>query len=66
MSGTREPGGSYPARPRHVALRFAVSIGLRIYLNYFDTYSTVYGALDAVLILLLWIVSRALHCSSAE
>ena len=44
-----------PGAALAVALWIAVSIGLRLYLHYFDTYSTVYGTLGAVLILLLWI-----------
>ena len=31
-----------------------VSIGFRIYLHYFDTYSVTYGSLGAVIILLMW------------
>jgi membrane protein len=38
-----------------VLLWAGVSLGLRLYLEYFDTYTTVYGGLGAVLILLLWI-----------
>ena len=30
------------------------SLGLRIYLHYFDTYSVTYGSLGAVIILLTW------------
>ncbi len=32
----------------------AGSLGLRLYLHYFDTYSVTYGSLGAVIILLLW------------
>jgi membrane protein len=44
-----------PGAAASVLLWIAVSIGLRLYLRYFNTYSTVYGTLGAVLILLLWI-----------
>jgi membrane protein len=33
---------------------FAASIGLRIYLHYFDSFSATYGSLGAVIILLTW------------
>jgi membrane protein len=38
-----------------VLLWIGLSLGLRLYLEYFDSYTTVYGGLGAVLILLLWI-----------
>lgn len=38
-----------------VALWFLVSIGLRIYFHFFNSYATVYGAMGAALILLLWL-----------
>lgn len=37
-----------------VALWLIVSLGFRLYLSYFDTYTTVYGSLGAVIILMLW------------
>lgn len=37
-----------------VILWMAVSIGLRVYLHFFATYSATYGSLGAVIILLLW------------
>ncbi len=37
-----------------VSLWFASSLGLRIYLHFFNNYSKTYGALGAVIILLLW------------
>lgn len=37
-----------------VILWMAVSIGLRIYLHFFGTYSVGYGSLGAVMVLLLW------------
>jgi membrane protein len=33
---------------------FLASLGLRVYLHYFDTYSVTYGSLGAVIILLTW------------
>ena len=44
-----------PGAAAAVVLWMVVSVGLRIYLRYFQTYATVYGTLGAVLILLLWI-----------
>jgi membrane protein len=38
-----------------VALWLLVSFGFRIYLNFFDSYSTTYGSLGAVIILMLWL-----------
>jgi membrane protein len=38
-----------------LALWLAVSFGFRLYIYYFDTYSTTYGSLGAVMILLLWL-----------
>ena len=37
-----------------VVLWLVVSIGLRIYLHYFDHYGATYGSLGAVIILMLW------------
>jgi len=37
-----------------VALWLAVSFVLRPYLGYFNSYSTTYGSLGAVIILMLW------------
>jgi membrane protein len=34
---------------------FASSVGLRIYLHFFNTYTTMYGSIGAVMILLLWL-----------
>jgi membrane protein len=36
-------------------LWFAASVGLRLYLRYFDRYSATYGSLGAVIILMLWL-----------
>ena len=33
---------------------FLASMGLRVYLHYFDSYSATYGSLGAVIILLTW------------
>ena len=44
-----------PGAAAGVCLWFLVSFALRIYLHYFNAYSTVYGSLGAVLILLLWL-----------
>jgi membrane protein len=44
-----------PGAAMAVLLCVALSLGLRIYLAYFDSYTTIYGGLGAVLILLLWI-----------
>lgn len=38
-----------------LGLWLAVSFCFRLYLHYFDTYSTTYGSLGAVMILLLWL-----------
>ena len=38
-----------------VALWLLVSIGFRIYLHFFDSYSATYGSLGAVIILMLWL-----------
>jgi membrane protein len=37
-----------------VILWALASIGLRVYLHYFNTYSTTYGSLGAVIVLMLW------------
>lgn len=37
-----------------VAMWLAVSFGFKLYLLYFNSYSMVYGSIDAVIILLLW------------
>jgi membrane protein len=37
-----------------VGLFLGVSFGLRLYLSYFHTYSTAYGSLGAVILLLVW------------
>jgi membrane protein len=36
-------------------LWLASSVGLRVYLHFFNTYTTTYGSLGAVMILLLWV-----------
>lgn len=38
-----------------VALWLLVSLGFRIYLHFFNTYSATYGSLGAVIILMLWL-----------
>lgn len=38
-----------------VALWLLVSIGFRVYLHYFNSYSATYGSLGAVIILMLWL-----------
>lgn len=38
-----------------VALWLLVSIGFRLYLHFFDSYSATYGSLGAVIILMLWL-----------
>ncbi|HET6850953.1 MAG TPA: YihY/virulence factor BrkB family protein [Pyrinomonadaceae bacterium] len=38
-----------------VALWLLVSIGFRVYLHFFNSYSTTYGSLGAVIILMLWL-----------
>ena len=38
-----------------VSLWLLVSFGFRLYLNFFDSYSKTYGALGAVIILMLWL-----------
>lgn len=37
-----------------VALWLLVSLGFRLYLHYFDSYSKTYGSLGAVIVLMLW------------
>ena len=44
-----------PGAALGVVLWLAVSFALRIYLQYFDSYSTTYGSLGAVIILMLWL-----------
>lgn len=43
-----------PGSAAGVTLWLAVSFALRVYLKYFNTYSKTYGALTAVIIVLLW------------
>ena len=38
-----------------LSLWLLISYGFRMYIRYFDTYSTAYGSLGAVMILLLWL-----------
>ena len=38
-----------------VALWLLVSIGFRVYLHFFDSYSKTYGSLGAVIVLMLWL-----------
>lgn len=38
-----------------VGLWILVSLGFRLYLSYFDSYSATYGSLGAIIILLLWL-----------
>jgi membrane protein len=38
-----------------VALWLLISLGFRVYLQYFDSYSKTYGSLGAVIILMLWL-----------
>ncbi len=38
-----------------VALWLLVSFGFKIYLHFFDSYSTTYGSLGAVIVLMLWL-----------
>ncbi|MFY9689485.1 MAG: YihY/virulence factor BrkB family protein [Candidatus Acidiferrales bacterium] len=42
-----------------VLLWLAASVGLRIYLHFFNSYSTTYGSLGAVMILLVWLYVTA-------
>ncbi|MDQ3804977.1 MAG: YihY/virulence factor BrkB family protein [Acidobacteriota bacterium] len=44
-----------PGSALALALWLLVSFGFRLYLHFFDTYSTAYGSLGAVMILLLWL-----------
>lgn len=43
-----------------IILWLTLSTGLRIYLNYFNTYSMMYGSLGAVIILMLWLYLTSL------
>ncbi len=43
-----------PGSAAGVAVWLAVSFGLRVYLHYFNRYTSTYGALAAVIIVLLW------------
>ena len=38
-----------------VALWLLVSLGFRVYLHFFDSYSATYGSLGAVIVLMLWL-----------
>lgn len=44
-----------PGAVAGVALWLIVSLGLRIYLHFFNSYSATYGSLGAVVILMLWL-----------
>jgi membrane protein len=41
-------------------LWLAASMGFRVYLHFFNTYTAVYGSLEAVMILLIWLYAAAL------
>jgi membrane protein len=43
-----------------IVLWVALSLGFRLYLNYFNTYDKTYGSLGAVIILMLWLYLTAL------
>lgn len=43
-----------------VALWLLISLGFRLYLQYFDSYNKTYGSLGAVIILLLWLYFSSL------
>lgn len=44
-----------PGSALGVVLWLAVSLGFRVYLHFFDSYSATYGSLGAVIILMLWL-----------
>lgn len=49
-----------PGSVAGVALWLLVSLGLRVYLHFFDSYSATYGSLGAVVILMLWLYMTGL------
>ena len=50
-----------------VALWLLVSLGFRLYLHFFNSYSATYGSLGAVVILLVWFyVSTYIVLAGAE
>jgi membrane protein len=44
-----------PGAAAGVALWLLASLGLRLYLHFFNSYSATYGSLGAVIILMLWL-----------
>jgi membrane protein len=52
--GDRPRGWGTPGAVTALVLFLAVSYGLRLYLAYFRSYSTAYGSLGAVILLLVW------------
>lgn len=54
LSGTHRRHWITPGGLIGVALWLLASFGLRLYLDYFTTYTTAYGSLGAVILLLLW------------
>jgi membrane protein len=44
-----------PGAATGVALWLVVSLGLRVYLHFFNTYTATYGSIGAVVILMLWL-----------
>ena len=45
----------WPGAAVALLLWLIASVGLRLYLRFFDTYSTVYGSLGALIILMVWL-----------
>ncbi len=43
-----------------IALWIILSLGFRVYLNFFDSYSKTYGSVGAIIILLLWLYLTAI------
>jgi len=41
-------------------LWIVLSLGFRIYLHYFDSYSKTYGSVGAIIVLLLWLYLTAM------
>lgn len=49
-----------PGAVTAIVLWIVLSLGFRVYLNYFDSYSKTYGSVGAIIVLLLWLYLTAM------
>jgi membrane protein len=49
-----------PGAVTAIVLWIVLSLGFRVYLHYFDSYSKTYGSVGAIIVLLLWLYLTAM------